>query len=182
MKIKNKLKLIKFKYKLYNKFIKVIRIILYPIAYIDDKICKKKINNKRNPNNYNYDKVKKLLYSKIQDKLIKENELFVMDIDYISESEDCWGIYKLSDLFSKEFGRKLDKKYIYLDNYYYYTDLKDKDRFWYDIISKFNTDEICVTEINKEQFRNLNKDWEYIKYSDCYRKSKRILYISKRVD
>lgn len=183
MKIKTKVRLTKLKDKLFNILNIGFCVIAYPVYLLATKVDSISHYNKENPKYYKDEKIRKLLYSKIQDRIIEEGELYILDIDYIDEYDECYDMVKIEHLFQKYYYS--EKKYKMLDDYYYYG-IEPKDReqlikgYWWDVIKSFDNDELSVKTINKEQLRELNPEWDYIKYSSIYRKTQRMLYITKK--
>lgn len=183
MKIKTKIKLTKLKDKLFNILNIGLCIIVYPVYLLATKIDSISHYNKEDIKHYKDEKLRKLLYSKIQDRIINEGELYILDVDYIDEYDERYDMIKIENLFNKCYAS--EKKYKILDDYYYYG-IEPKYRqsmingYWWDVVKNFDNDEISVKVINKEQLRELNQDWEHIKYSSVYRRTQRILYITKK--
>lgn len=171
IKIKTKLKIKKLKYDLRDKYYKFMQWLFKPLIKLSEHIDDKKYEKKCDPNTYNIDKLKKTLYKGIQNLLLSEDVLFIFDstVGFIPE-DSGWNDMTVWDLFKKS-------KNKLLSNYVYYVKPKTIPHDdWFDIIKDFNGNDIKVEEVDKDEAFKYTK---YKEYDSLYRKSNRILRITK---
>lgn len=172
IKVKTKLKIKNFKKNVADKYYNFMQWLFKPLAKLEDEIEDRSYKRKCNASTYKIDKLKKLVYKSIQDRLMYDNELFIFDnsVDYIDR--DCWGwdYLKVEDVLRRN-------KYKYLKDYYYHAKPKMITyEDWFEIIKEFNGDDIKVEITDKDEA------FKYVKYKECeqlYRKSNKILKITK---
>lgn len=143
-----------------------------PLAKLEDKIMDRSYKRKCDSSIYKIDKLKKLIYKSIQDKLMIYDELFIFDnsVEYINRDYwDC-NYLKVEDLLCKN-------KYKYLKEYYYHARPKIvTNENWFEIIKEFNGDDIRVEIVDKD---DVFKDVKYKEYTQLYKNSNKILKITK---
>lgn len=173
MKIETKLKIRNLKRTTRDRWYKFLQFILKPLAICCDKIDDKKYKHKCDASNYKLKKIKRLLYKELQRRLMMDEDIYIFYIDYITEEDKSSNFLEMKDLFR-------NSKYQYLKNYAWYAKnkiLKMSDMF--DVVKEFNNVDMTVKDITKDEFKSLMTGWTYIEYSKLYKKSERILKISR---
>lgn len=172
IKIKTKLKIKNFKRNIVNKYYDFMQWIFKPLAKLEDKIRDRSYKRKCNVSTYKIDKLKKSVYKSIQDRLMYDDELFIFDnsVDYIDRDYWGWNYLNVEDVLRKN-------KHKYLKDYYYHAKPKMITyEDWFEIIKEFNGDDIKVEIVDKDE---AFKDVKYKEYEKLYRKSNKILKITK---
>lgn len=170
MKLKTRLKLKVFKIRVKKAWYKFWEVLVFkPISKPYLAIQDRKLAKRRDGSNYHPNKLKKLLYKTIQDRILVDECFYIFDIDFIPETEKYSNFIKLRDLFTRSTHK-------YLSDYWYEArnPLITKEDMW-DVIVGFNGNDIDVSYITKEEFMKDMPSWKYIKYSKLYRDSKRII-------
>ena len=162
IKVKTKLKIKNFKKNVADKYYNFMQWLFKPLAKLEDKIRDRSYKRKCVTSRYKIDKLKKLVYKSIQDRLIHDDELFIFDNSVGHIDRDYWdcNYLKVEDLLR-------ENKYKYLKDYYYHA--RPKMITYEDWFVK-------VEVVDKD------KAFKYVKYKEyeqLYKKSNKILKITK---
>lgn len=172
IKVKTKLKIKSFKRNAADRYYNFMKWLFKPLAKLEDKIIDRSYKKRCDASTYKIDKLKKLVYKSIQDKLMYDDELFIFDNSVGCIDRDYWGCnyLKVEDLLRKN-------KYKYLKDYYYHARPKMITyEDWFEIIKEFDGDDVKVEVVDKDEA------FKYVKYKEhipLYIKSNKILKITK---